>query len=123
MVQTDIAQLSTECTDWLRNLRNYRDEFQQSQKNLQQINTRSLSKEQLKEVDHFENQFEIQLYNIHHLKQAIKAHGRTILDSSRDILVEDDVAYHEDLFERYSALENNLQEIRNNFSYFISTIS
>ena len=123
MVQTDISQLSTECTDWLHHLRNYRDEFQHHQKQLQQIATRSLSKDQLKEVDHFYNQFEIQLDNIHDLKQAIKAHGRTVLDASSNVLEEDDVAYHEDLYDRYTSLENTLQELRNDFNQFISPLS
>lgn len=124
MVQTDIAQYSTECTDWLNNLRHFREEFQECQKKLQQITTRRpLTKEQLKEVDHFYNQFEIQLTNIHHLKQAIKAHGRTILDSSRDILEEDNAAYHEDLFDQYTVLENTLQEVRHHFQQFISQLN
>lgn len=122
MVQTDIAQYSTECTDWLTNLRRYREEFQQCQKQLQQTATHSLNKDQLKEVDHFYNQFEIQLTNIHHLKQAIKAHGHTVLDASRDVLEEDTAAYHEDLFDQYTVLENNLQELRQHFQQFISHI-
>jgi hypothetical protein len=122
MVQTDIAQYSTECTDWLTNLRRYREEFQQCQKQLQQTDTHSLNKDQLKEVDHFYNQFEIQLTNIHHLKQAIKAYGRTVLDASRDVLEEDNVAYHEDLFDQYTVLENNLHELRHNFNQFISQL-
>ena len=78
MVQTDLSQLSAECQEWRQILRNYREELQLSKKSLQEICRKNLSKDQLKEVEHFDNQFHIQLINVHDLKQEIKTHERKI---------------------------------------------
>src|SRR3954469_22129314 len=80
MVQTDISQLSSECKEWRQILRNYKEEFSTSKKSLEEICRKSLSKDQLQEIEHFDNQFHIQLINIHDLKQSIKNHERTISD-------------------------------------------
>src|ERR1051326_152789 len=78
MVQADISQLSRECNTWRDALRAFRDEFTQDKSKLQQLASRPLSKEDLTEVEHYHNQFHIQLINIHDLKQAIKTHDRKV---------------------------------------------
>jgi hypothetical protein len=120
MVQTDISQLSAECKEWRQILRNYRDEFQLSKKVLPETCRKTLSKDQLLEVEHFDNQFHIQLINIHDLKQSIKAHERKIeLDSSAD-LPEETYTLHEELLDQFISLESTLQELRNDFGNFVS---
>src|SRR5215217_938950 len=74
MVQTDVSQLSAECQEWRQILRNYREEFHTSKKSLEEICRKNLKKDHLTDVEHFDNQFHIQLINIHDLKQFIKAH-------------------------------------------------
>ena len=124
MVQTDISQLSAECSEWRQILRNYKEEFSDSKKALQEICRKSLSKDQLLEVEHFDNQFHIQLINIHDLKQAIKTHERQIeTDMSAGDISDRTFAKHEDLLEKFLNLENMLQELRNDFKLFISAIS
>jgi hypothetical protein len=122
MVQTDISQLSTECKDWRQILRNYRDEFQLSKKSLEEICRKGLSKDQLQEVEHFDNQFHIQLINIHDVKQFIKAHERKIeLEASGgEATSEETYSEHEALLEQFLGLENTLQELRTEFQNFIS---
>src|SRR5215216_3322012 len=97
MVQTDVSQLSAECQEWRQILRNYRNEFQSSKKALQEICQKSLSKHQLQEVEHFDNQFHIQLINIHDLKHSIKIHERKIEieSSSGDNILEETYTQHE----------------------------
>ncbi len=123
MVQTDISQLTSECTDWRQVLRNYRDEFHQFKKLLQETCGKNLSKDQLHQVEHYQNQFHIQLINIHDLKQSIKSHERQIMlvpagNENNESLY----AYHEDLLDQFVTLENTLQDLRNEFKNFISTI-
>jgi hypothetical protein len=122
MVQTDVSQLATECTEWRQILRNYREEFQNSKKALQEIFRKTPSKEQLLEVEHFDNQFHIQLINIHDLKHEIKSHERTIGEeqASGDV---NDATYqqHERLLDQFLTLENTFQELRADFSLFIGT--
>jgi hypothetical protein len=121
MVQTEISQLSAECQEWLQILRNYREEFQLSKKTLQEICKKSLSKDQLIQVEHFDNQFHIQLINIHDLKHSIKTHERKIdLESSGGDINEESYKVHEGLLNEFLALENSLQELRSDFSHFIS---
>jgi chromosome segregation ATPase len=125
MVQTDISQLSAECTEWRQILRNYREEFQTSRRALQEICRQSLSKDHLQEVEHFDNQFHIQLINIHDLKQSIKGHERNInQETSRsENLPESLYSQHEQLLDEFIRLEGTLQDLRTEFKNFISAIS
>ena len=125
MVQTDVSQLSAECKEWRQILRNYRDEFQLSKKSLQEICRNNPSKDQLLDVEHFDNQFHIQLINIHDLKQFIKAHERKIEieSSSGETISEETYTEHEGLLDQFVSLENTLQELRNEFKNFISATS
>ena len=122
MVQTDISQLSAECTEWRQVLRNYREELQECKKVLQQTCKNTLSKDQLQEVEHFDNQFHIQLINIHDLKQLIKSHERKIQFEAENI---SDTAYaeHENLLSEFLGLESTLQELRSDFKGFVSKTS
>lgn len=124
MVQTDVSQLTTECNDWLQILRNYREEFQTSKKSLQEICRKNLSKDQLLDVEHFDNQFHIQLINIHDLKHSIKTHKNRIdLETSSGDITEDSYTVHEELLNEFLGLENTFQELRNEFKNFISASS
>ena len=122
MVQTEISQLSAECQEWRQILRNYRDELQQSKKSLQETCRKNLSKDHSMSIEHFENQFHIQLINIHDVKHAIKMHERKI-QLKEDQISEDMFAEHENLLSEFLSLENTLQELRNDFKQFVSNIS
>ena len=118
MVQTDLSQLQAECTDWRQILRNYREEFQDAKKSLQSFCRNTLSKDQLQEVEHFDNQFHIQLINIHDLKQEIKGHVRLIEAEGSEQMQDEVYARHEHLLDEFLTLENTLQELRNEFRVF-----
>jgi hypothetical protein len=124
MVQTDVSQLSTEASEWRQILRNYREEFTDGKKALQEICRKSLSKEQLHEVEHFDNQFHIQLINIHDVKQEIKAHEKNVqFETSRGEVSEATFTRHEALLDKFLYLENAFQELRNEFKNFINASS
>lgn len=124
MVQTDISQLSAECQEWRQILRNYREELQTSKKMLPQIIGKNLQKEQLKELEHLDNQFHIQLINIHDLKQSIKTHERKIqIESSGGDVADHIFLVHEELLNEFLGLDNTLQELRIEFKNFISATS
>ena len=124
MVQTDLSQLSAECSEWRQILRNYKDEILLSKKSLEELCRKTLSKDQLQEVEHFGNQFHIQLINIHDLKQSIKTHERKLqIESSSGDFAEKTYAQHEELLDQFIAEENTLQELRNEYKNFISEIS
>jgi len=121
MVQTDVSQLSGECQNWREMLRNNRQELTDLRQNLQQIASQPLSKDELYSLEHYQNQFHIQLINVHDLKQAIKRHERqlTYLKSDNDQELEVATTTHEDLYEQYIRLESTLQELRSQFGDFM----
>jgi hypothetical protein len=121
MVQTDISQLSSETAEWRQILRSYRDEFQDCKKLLEQ-SCRKLERTQLLELEHFDNQFHIQLINIHDLKQEIKQHDRKVQFelSKNDYVTGDTFSDHEKLLDEFLNLENTLQQLRNEFRDFIN---
>jgi hypothetical protein len=124
MVQTDISQLTAEASDWHQILRNYREEFQLSKKSLQEICRQKLSKNQLQEVEHFDNQFHIQLINIHDVKHSIKLHQRMVeFESTNGEISEKTFSDHEVLLEQFLILENTLQELRDEYKNFVSAAS
>ena len=124
MVTTDVSQLTAECNEWLQILRNYREEFQTSKKSLQEICRKSLSKNQQLDVEHFDNQFHIQLINIHDLKHSIKTHEKRIEHESASGDVSDDnFTLHEELLNEFLSLESTFQELRNEYKTFISATS
>ncbi len=122
MVQTDISQLNAETADWRQILRNYRNEFSDCKRLLEENCKQPLSKEQLREVEHFDNQFHIQLINIHDLKQSIKNHERKIQfeQAQNDTVSERTCEEHEQLLIDFLSMESTLQELRVEFNNFIN---
>ena len=122
MVLSDISQLTAECAEWRQILRNYREEFQDCRKALQDTCKKNLSRNQLLEVEHFDNQFHIQLINIHDLKHSIKSHEKKVQfeTSENGNATEASFAYHEDLLDQFLQLENTLQQLRDEFRNFIN---
>lgn len=122
MVQVDLSQLSRECNAWREQLRNFRNELTEDETKIRQVAGQSLSREQLLEVEHFHNQFHIQLINIHDLKQSIKVHDRkmnfeqAVFNGTAN---EDSLSRHENLFGEFQSLEQKLQELRTEFNEFI----
>jgi predicted nucleic acid-binding Zn-ribbon protein len=125
MVTTDIAQLSRECNAWRETLRSYRDEFGQLKNRLQDLAGHQTNRDILLEIEHLDNQFHIQLINIHDLKQAIKHHHRklsTELAENNGHPADDTTIDHERLFNDYQQLENTLTDVKQEFSHFANHI-
>ena len=125
MVQTDISQLSRECNEWRERLHSYRDEFNQLKSQLQKIAYKSLSKQQLADLEHYQNQLHIQLINIHDLKQAVKAHDKKVnfeVATSGGQATDESYADHENLYEEYQSLEQTLTDLRSDFTRFVSSV-
>ncbi len=126
MVTTDISQLSAECNTWRMQMRKYREEFTQLKNQLRQIVPKVTRKEMLQDVEHYENQFHIQLINIHDLKHSIKVHDYKAAVSTAENNVHTRSllsAEHEHLFDQYQRLQYMLQELKEGFQQFISKLS
>ena len=126
MVQTDISQLSKECNEWRERLHSRREEFNQLRIQLQHVAGKSLSKEQLTDLEHYQNQLHIQLINIHDLKQAVKTHEKKIsieVASTGGMVTEDTFTGHENLFDDYQSLDQTLNDLRSDFKGFVNSLS
>lgn len=116
---TDVAQLSQECNAWRESLRAFRDLFTHLKQDLQHQARLHRQKEDLLQVEHFDNQFHIQLINIHDLKQQIKHHDRKLTLAAADSGITDSlVTEHESLHGSFADLELTLQDIREDFARF-----
>ena len=122
MVQVESSQLTTECNAWRASLRNHREELNQAKNKLQQAVSRSLSKDQLRDVEHLHNQFHIQLINIHDLKQSIKSHERKMNLETNEYngqLNDESVAEHGNLLSQFQDLESTLSDLKDEFENFL----
>ncbi|HEX3166994.1 MAG TPA: hypothetical protein VHQ93_12090 [Chitinophagaceae bacterium] len=122
MVTVDISQLSGECNTWRDSLRSCRDDLNQLKKQLQQTAAQNLTRDQLHDVEHYHNQFHIQLINVHDLKQSIKSHDRRVqfeTSANSGQLAEDTIAEHERLFEEFQSLDSTIKNLREEFGDFI----
>jgi hypothetical protein len=93
MVQADIPQLSVECNHWRAELRSLRDEMNRFKLELQEAASHSLSKEQLKDVEHYHNQFQ----------------------------EEDSLTHHGELKDRFENLEGTISELAEEFRHFLES--
>jgi len=126
MVTVDISQLSGECNTWRDSLRSCRDDLNQLKKQLQQTAAQNLTRDQLHDVEHYHNQFHIQLINVHDLKQSIKSHDRRVqfeTAANGGQLTEDTIAEHERLFEEFQSLDSTIKNLREEFGDFIHRTS
>jgi chromosome segregation ATPase len=124
MVTTDISQLSSECNTWRQQLRSHRDEFTHLTRDLQHAAAGQTSKDLLKHVEHYYNQFQIQLGNIHDLKQSIKSHDRKISHGIGPNITDESLfAKHEELFEQCQHLNHHLQELKHDFHHFMEKVA
>ena len=126
MVTVDISQLSGECSTWRDALRSSRDELNSFKKQLTQAAGHNLSKDQLHDVEHYHNQFHIQLINVHDLKQSIKAHDRRVqfeTTANSGQLAEDTIAEHERLYEEFQSLDGTIKHLREEFGDFVHRTS
>jgi hypothetical protein len=123
LTTTAAGQLSGECTLWRDTLRTFKTKFLKNKTLLMGIAPQQSFKDVLVEIEHLDNQFHIQLINIHDLKHAIKRHMDRITHerSSGDGHISDDVmARHEYLYDEYQSLETTLHVILREFDGFIA---
>jgi uncharacterized protein YukE len=126
MVTTDIAQLTEECNTWRAKMRQYREEFTNLKNQLRQIALRVTNHDQLQDVEHYENQFHIQLINIHDLKHSIKVHDfkTTATQAGNDGKINHTVlAEHQHLYSEYQRLQHLLEDLKDRFTQFIHKLS
>ena len=107
-------------------MRSCREDLNNFKKQLQQTASRNLSRDQLHDVEHYHNQFHIQLINVHDLKQSIKAHDRRVqfeTSVNGGQISEETIAEHERLFEDFQSLDSTIKNLREEFDSFVHRTS
>jgi chromosome segregation ATPase len=126
MVITDISQLNAECNTWRGQMRKYRDEITHLKHQLRQIALKATRYDQLQDVEHYENQFHIQLINIHDLKHSIKVHDykTSLVNQNNGGKVNHlTLAEHEHLYAEYQRLQTLLDELKARFQQFVAKLN
>jgi hypothetical protein len=78
------------------------------------------------QIEHYDNQFDIQLNNISQLKHEIKDHERNAaweLGRTSGNVNDTTWAQHEALLDRYEILNHTISELKEEFKTFISKFS
>lgn len=126
MVQTDLTQLNRECNSWRENLRSHRTALTDFRAKLQHAVARPLDRTDLAQIEHYDNQIDIQLNNISQLKHEIKDHERSAaweLSRTSGNVSDTSWALHEALLDRYEILEHTLSELKQEFSGFMGKLT
>lgn len=120
---TEVGQLAGECSLWLDTLRSFRNRFQHHKSALQAVALNQNEHEILLEIEHYDNQFHIQLINIHDLKHEIKRHMQKIAvertENGKGNISDETLARHEYLYDEYQRLENMLHQLSMDFGKFM----
>ena len=111
-------------TDWLRGLDFYKQEIKILKNRLTEIAGKNTHPDVMKEVEHYENQFEIQAENIHRLSHDIKSNvkiaGVEVRNSGAGYIDGMLLDKHVDLGEKYVSEEKTINELRHSFNEFAS---
>ncbi|ULQ53867.1 hypothetical protein [Flavihumibacter fluvii] len=124
MVTTDIAQLTGECSSWKSTLRDQRSQLSSLKEKLQQLSSNLLDKSTLQDLEHLQNQFYIQLINVHDLKHAIKEHEQIAFweKEKKGQATDATWAAHEDLHNQYDHLQHTIAHVQQEFKHFVSKL-
>lgn len=121
MVLEEISQLVADCDAKRENLTSHREKINSLQKELLKFAAQSLPKDDLTDLEHYQNQFHIQLINIHDLKHdlklfqhRVKANSHLMDDGTADVKNE-----YESLLSQFDTLEKLLTDLEGDFSDFL----
>jgi hypothetical protein len=119
MVTSVNNHVAQECQQWIEVLRNDRSLLIEQQAALQSmVASNKIPHDQLPSVDHFENQFDIQLANVNHLKHAIKEHLHTLETTPSVHLSAPHFTIHESLSDQVLLLSSTIEKLKLEFANF-----
>jgi hypothetical protein len=117
-------RIGLDCQEWIDALRADRNLLTNQRDSLQALLANGqIPHDDLPAVDHFENQFEIQLSNINHLKHSIKEHLHSLETTPPEQLSAPHLTVHESLSDQFSGLSTTIEELKREFSIFYQRLS
>ena len=124
MVTSVNNHVAQECNQWIETLRIDRSLLTDQRTNLQSlVAANKIPHEELPIIDHFDNQFDIQLTNVNHLKHAIKEHLRSLEVTSLNQLSAPHFTVHESLSDQFQGLSSTIEKLNKEFLDFYQTRS
>lgn len=124
MEKISITHFNGAHSDWLRSLSFYKEEIKTLKNRLTEIAAKNSNVEVMKNVDHYENQFEIQLSNIRKIKHNIESNIHNIAAeamTARAGYIDDGyLEQHNELEDQFAAEESTIKELRHEFNQFAS---
>jgi septation ring formation regulator EzrA len=122
MEKISITHMSNAHGDWLRGLDFYRDEIRILKNRLTEVAGKNSHPDVLKQVEHYENQFEIQSEDIHRLRQNIKSNIRNTAAESHisgaGYIDGALLTRHHPLGQQFETEEKTVKELRQEFNQF-----
>jgi len=124
--QVLIGDLHFEHALWINQLNFYEEEITIFNKRLEDVVRKSMHKDALKNLEHFQNQYIVQMDVIHGLKHKVRTHGRNMNRNDRNLPLESDNKYLGD----HAYLQSEMQGIvtiydglKREFMHFLASYS
>jgi hypothetical protein len=111
MIAETQPQLADEATEWISNLRTYIHDINEMKNKLYKWAAHKSDRDVLIQIEHYHNQFHIQLINLHDLKHSIKLYMRPeIKNAEKQLALEDE----------YQFLTKELDNLKSDFAAFVN---
>jgi len=123
MSKISIKHLNNEHNDWLKSLQFYKDQVMILKGRLTELAGKYTSGDVVNQLDHFENQFNIQITNIDTISHDLKAylHDVTLQAEGNNGYVEKElIDQHNSFRARFIEEEKFIHELRHEFNKFAS---
>lgn len=114
--ETQHQSLMHECMEWEMGLSEYKEKINLMKEELVSLLAARKSHEDQMKIEHFQNQFHIQLINIHDMEHAVKKHMEDA-DRHSDYRFKEP---HHDLKLRFESLVRDLGDLEKEFKLFLT---
>lgn len=118
-----VSHITSEHREWLRGIEFYNIELDILKKRLAEVSQDYTNTDVKAQVEHFQNQFIVQINNLDELQSAIKKHENKIDKDSNEHaqhLTKETIAEHDNIRDRYYSLEKVINELRHEFNKFLT---
>jgi uncharacterized HAD superfamily protein len=115
-----ITSVSTDQTEWEKQLLTYKQELLTLNKQLIEFSSRSIPKEKLALIEHFHNQFVIQNENIDILKHDMHQNTKSIAKNPEAPLTDEQLELHQQFKDQFDSEIKVYLDLKQEFADFIS---
>jgi len=122
MNKVSITHINNSHGDWLRSLDFYKQEIGVLRSRLTEVAGKNTAPDVMKQVEHYENQFKVQVNNIdtlaHEIKTNVESIGKEAHASTAGYVDSSLLAHHNTLGQRFDTEEKTVKDLRHSFMNF-----